>query len=427
MAMAEGLKPRAGEVAATGTNPDADGVTIDPRASELPLDLRARELYPTLYANIFDGHTSWLDVARARDLRSIQNGHPRRRGVRSHHDKNADERRRISNFLEGAARKHFEGGRDSILKEFWSDNRIGCCALTASGRLHSLLNTWDAELVYDEEYILQLNRDAQQVFNAKRGDKLAEERLEAAETLYPVLARIVWTADRIHDSRRLSYSAREGVMQPLRLEMRLASDRVRSLIQRQARFEYFLGVLIGAVATIVLFSLLGWLALVRWPEAISVAGFTGATIAGTIGAVVSVTQRIATNNLTLDFTAPRAQKMFLGGVRALMGAIFAAIVYFALLGGMLSVHGAPDPAPTPAAFAFFSLAGFAAGFSERLATDVLERAGATINAPPEQASTGGSNQDGGRAADGPPQPLPREGPPGSHSWDPRSRKPRSPS
>ena len=81
--------------------------------------------------------------------------------------------------------------------------------------------------------------------------------------------------------------------------------------------------------------------------------------------------------LVIDFTAPKQQKIALGALRSIVGAVFGAVVYFAVIGGLLAVE-ARTGQDASITVAFFAVAGFAAGFSERFAVDVLQRASSGI-------------------------------------------------
>jgi hypothetical protein len=81
--------------------------------------------------------------------------------------------------------------------------------------------------------------------------------------------------------------------------------------------------------------------------------------------------------LLIDFTAPKQQKIALGALRSIVGAVFGAVVYFAVIGGLLAVE-ARTGKDASITVAFFAVAGFAAGFSERFATDVLQRASSGV-------------------------------------------------
>jgi hypothetical protein len=60
---------------------------------------------------------------------------------------------------------------------------------------------------------------------------------------------------------------------------------------------------------------------------------------------------------------------------ALVAAIFGSLAYFTLLAGILAGGSAVG---TPASVAVFAVTGFAAGFSERYATDMLDSAAKLI-------------------------------------------------
>jgi len=64
-------------------------------------------------------------------------------------------------------------------------------------------------------------------------------------------------------------------------------------------------------------------------------------------------------------------------LRPIVGAVFGAVVYFAIIGGLLAVQ-ARTSKDASITVAFFAMAGFAAGFSERFAVDVLQRASSGI-------------------------------------------------
>ena len=128
-------------------------------------------------------------------------------------------------------------------------------------------------------------------------------------------------------------------------------------------------------------ALAGWMA-VRYganqlSEPSEPGSLTAAIIGGAAGAVISVTRRMTANTLVLDFSASKKQKLALGMLRPIVGAVFGAVVYFAMVGGLLAVN-AKTGKDASIALAFFAVAGFVSGFSERFATDVLDRASSGI-------------------------------------------------
>jgi hypothetical protein len=141
---------------------------------------------------------------------------------------------------------------------------------------------------------------------------------------------------------------------------------------------------LGALITIPALAVAGWAAVHYGANQLNEPGapgsLTAAIIGGAAGAVISVTQRMTTQTKTpllIDFTAPKQQKIALGALRSIVGAVFGAVVYFAVIGGLLAVE-ARTGKDASITVAFFAVAGFAAGFSERFATDVLQRASSGI-------------------------------------------------
>lgn len=104
------------------------------------------------------------------------------------------------------------------------------------------------------------------------------------------------------------------------------------------------------------------------------------TIGGAVGAFISVSQRLTRSVLLLDFTASRLHKFFLGTLRPAVGAVFGAFVYFAITGGILAIQegAAVSYQKSAVTLAFFAVAGFVSGFSERFAAGVLEHASSAV-------------------------------------------------
>jgi hypothetical protein len=317
----------------------------------------AARLYPALYLAATDGPASFPHIAEARR-------------IRTKYPQDAQ----ISRVLEQALRRKFAEVHGRIRKDYWCVEAYGGCALTDKEELHSALNTHVPDLVDLEVPVRQLARDIERIF---ANDALRAQREESADALYSTMSRIIATAD-VVVNKETPADGKAAALAAVRSEWLLTRQRIEALIQRQARFEYFTGVLLGAPLAVTVFSILGWLAAIHWRSEIVASVFLAASIAGTIGAVISVFQRMSAGQLVLDYTASRRQKLLLGTLRPAVGGIFATIVQFALLGGLLAMQTGP-PTATTASFAFFTLAGFVSGFSERFATDMIERAGQVIS------------------------------------------------
>jgi hypothetical protein len=127
----------------------------------------------------------------------------------------------------------------------------------------------------------------------------------------------------------------------------------------QAQIVYFAGMaVIGlAIAIVAAFRLTA-----QWERP------TAAILAGALGAIVSVIQRINNGKFELEYDVGRPYAFFLGGLRPLIGAAFAVAISFAFTGGFLHLPVADTNADHR--FALLVVA-FVAGFSERWAQDTL--------------------------------------------------------
>ena len=154
--------------------------------------------------------------------------------------------------------------------------------------------------------------------------------------------------------------------------IREALDRERAAISKvesyyceaangQAQLTYFGGIatvmlVIAAVATV-------WLS-ISWAAPVA------ALVAGALGAVVSVIERINSGKFELEYDVGGPYTFFLGGLRPLIGGVFAMAITFAISGGLLHLPVAANETTTDRRLALLVVA-FLAGFSERWAQDTL--------------------------------------------------------
>ena len=109
-----------------------------------------------------------------------------------------------------------------------------------------------------------------------------------------------------------------------------------------------------------------------------------ALIAGAVGAVVSVVQRINSGKFELA-TDVGGYPCFLGGLRPLIGGAFAMVISFAFTGGLLHLPVDAGESTDNRRLALLVL-GFVAGFSERWAQDTLTAIVPESKPAPEQPS-----------------------------------------
>jgi hypothetical protein len=137
----------------------------------------------------------------------------------------------------------------------------------------------------------------------------------------------------------------------------------REAANGQAQIVYFAGM--ASVALLVALISTIWLA-ISWSIPVA------ALVAGSVGAVVSVTQRINAGHFELDYDVGRPYAFFLGGLRPLIGGAFAVVLSFAFRGGLLNLP--VDSANKGDHRLALLVVAFLAGFSERWAQDTLAAA-----------------------------------------------------
>jgi hypothetical protein len=150
----------------------------------------------------------------------------------------------------------------------------------------------------------------------------------------------------------------------------------RDAANGQAEIVYFAG-----MASVALLVSLGALLFLRFEWSVGVA----ALVAGAVGAVVSVIQRINAGSFRVHYDVGRPYAFFLGGLRPMIGAAFAIAIAFTFDSGMihLPLEGG-DATDHRMALVVIS---FVAGFSERWAKDTLASVVPHAQPAPEPSPT----------------------------------------
>ena len=196
------------------------------------------------------------------------------------------------------------------------------------------------------------------------------------------------------DSQRLAAGASRGArlspaaLAALHHELQDACRYLDRSMQRQAQLEYFVGMLWGWGAVVAAFGLFvlgsvlaGSMDLVDEPLMLS-------ALAGGLGAVVSVMQRMTSGRLRLVAEDGKRAIRILGGIRPVLGAILGVVLYVLLGGGLLPFEKEP-PGVEHLQYYVVGLA-FIAGFSERFAQDMITgaaggvQAGSRVTAAPRE-------------------------------------------
>jgi hypothetical protein len=178
----------------------------------------------------------------------------------------------------------------------------------------------------------------------------------------------------------MAFGSDPAEVETLERELAQAQAYYRESSQRQARLEYTLGtlsflVLAGVIATIIALTT----GLIDKPAVVAV-------LAGAIGAGVSVMSRLSSGSLKLTPESGKDTIRTLGFIRPVIGAVFGAVVYAFLDGGIVDLFSPPHDETQ---LAFYAGLGFLSGFSERFAQDVIAQAAPTTPQPPDTARSPG--------------------------------------
>ncbi len=264
-----------------------------------------------------------------------------------------------------AARRAFEKRHGEIISAYWCSHVESAVALTEKRGLHRWLTpTWGFHRESD-----WATQSAPGVAAAlHRCDELA---VKANTVLTGVRQRICMqlvVASAAHllslvDARTKTTdeAAMAAALKREHLALDDAEAYYRDAANGQAQMVYFGGM--ATVAVLLATAAAIWLS-ISWATPVA------ALMAGAIGAVVSVIQRINNGKFTLDYDVGGPYAFFLGGLRPLIGGAFAIAISFAFTGGLLHLPVAADSTTDNPRLALLVL-GFVAGFSDRWAQDTL--------------------------------------------------------
>ena len=182
--------------------------------------------------------------------------------------------------------------------------------------------------------------------------------------------------DHVSGKPGMAFGSDPAEVETLERELAQAQTYYRQSAQRQAQIEYLLGMLfclVLAAATTALVAVTAGLL----DKPATVAALGGAT-----GATVSVLSRMSSGGLRLTPESGTKTIRALGFMRPVIGAVFGAVIYVFLDGGIVEIFSPPSGGRE---LAFYAGLGFLSGFSERFAQDVIAQVGPKTPQPPDTA------------------------------------------
>jgi hypothetical protein len=315
---------------------------------------RAREAvaHATTFPELVYAHFDWW--------RGLRDGHAHTAATSTYHRALAD----------------FEARHGEILRAYWCSNVESAVALTHRTRRLPWA-TPVCSFHRESDWATQSSPDI--ATELHRCDELAVR----ARTVLTGVRRLICMQLVMACASHLLSLVDARASHPDAEENEAALQRERAAIERaeeyyceaangQAQIVYFAGMAAVAIALSVGAAI--WLA-VDWASPVA------ALVAGALGGVVSVIQRINSGKFTLDYDVGRPYALFLGGLRPLIGGAFALAISFAFTGGLLHLPIAATETTGDRRLALLVVS-FLAGFSERWAQDTL-----TSVVPEEHAPT----------------------------------------
>jgi hypothetical protein len=194
------------------------------------------------------------------------------------------------------------------------------------------------------------------------------------EMIFGVVEAVLGELDVRGDDGDLTKGLSSERLEALERALARAQNHFERSAQRQAQFEYYVGMgwaLLLTLASIGLVALVGSVLNWRFVEVTAGQALLLSAALGASGSLISATSRITRASFDLPQDWGEAGKKTLrvmGTVRTFMGAMFGVVAYVLLAGGLLSVSG---PEESDLALYFYAGVGFLAGFTERLAGDAL--------------------------------------------------------
>jgi hypothetical protein len=212
----------------------------------------------------------------------------------------------------------------------------------------------------------------------------------ALHSLYAATTRLLAFVDKQQDEPPPEPKEVARVISSHGAELRRIESYYRRAGENAARIVYFEGMAIGAFF---LGLLLVAAAVVAWQgvgayelEDLRVQNLLVSASMGALGAIVSVMTRMASSgSYSSDFEVGRKPVRRLGSLRPYIGATFALVLYLAVKSSLLEIGNVENPG-----IYFFATVSFLAGFSERRAKVLLDRAAGGLGVAPTRDSRGDS-------------------------------------
>jgi hypothetical protein len=215
------------------------------------------------------------------------------------------------------------------------------------------------------------------------------------QSLFTVFSHVLGFSEteRAHNDRAIAELDRET-----RAELKGIESYYQRAAVRSGQIVYVGGMLLGALPLLLLVVLAFVLKLADSNDAAVRTGLF-CFAAGGLGALISVMSRMTSNRIRVDWEFGKDTLRTLGALRPFVGGVFGLMTFFALKSGVVAL----DIVNSSKSAYFYILFAFAAGFSERLAQDIL--IGPTVGAAAAKGKRAAAQEP---EAEEPPPPAPED-------------------
>jgi len=293
-----------------------------------------------------------------------------------------------------AAVERFEEENGSIVEAYWCTNEASAVALTVRRRPLILPDVvrlhWATDWSTKDQPTLMTLLYRCEALAVRVHEVLRDtsQRL-AMQSLFTVMSYVLAFGE---TPRAKDEKAVADIERTTRQELKSINSYYHRAAVRSGQIVYVGGMLLGLIPLAALIAVAIILRAADWSNVSARTGLV-CFAAGGVGALISVMSRLNTGRVRVDWEFGKDTLRTLGALRPFVGGVFGVATFFALKSGVVALEVGDSKSSY-----FYILFAFVAGFSERLAQDML--LGSTVDAaaarvrprgrqqPPEQATEG---------------------------------------
>lgn len=267
--------------------------------------------------------------------------------------------------------ERFEEQHGKIVSSYWCTSQASAIALTIRRRPFLLADVvrlhWATDWTTQDKPKLMALLYEVEALSVRVQEVLRDtSRRLAIQSLFNVLSFLLGFSEteRSSDERAVA-----DVNRMVHQHLKRIETYYRGAAARSGQIVYVAGMLLGMVPMLLL-ALIAWITVARADDAVGIGIFC--FCAGAVGALMSVMSRLSSGTVRVDWEFGKDTLRTLGALRPFVGAVFGLMTYLALKSGIVAIQVGDGSTYYYIVFAF------AAGFSERLAQDML--LGSTVGA-----------------------------------------------